>query len=293
MERIENEKQQYLNHVQRLYDCVEHFFSMHRKMGLERGEVNNEWIPRLLNDFIEMKFRNSPEFNSVMRLVKTLFFTDGYFKNNGISSAFVFEVSNLDGQQSGKFLPRIGDFLVGLYFPPEHYPKGEDGAYPQVEIMVNDHVYENIQLDGTNRLYKPIGGNRFWLHLHMMKANTVTVHTNGKPFQIVEILDNTGKGPLYSYYFDVGFTCPTGTFFYNNGFELWKLKAGYFGDKYKCTEINYSYVRAAMIIKRCFISYMKRKKRQIVSAEIKFRPGFGYEALKLVEKYTDDQRFRK
>jgi hypothetical protein len=280
--------QEYTKHIERLHTAVEHLFGWLNRISLNKKDPPGQWIPDFIDDVLRLNTVIDPHFEAIQQPYIRLSIQHHHLK---LMRGFAFEITR---QTSEMTKVPSGNIVIGLYFPPEDYPI-IDGVYPIIHINLNDLLINTIQLDGTRRIYKPMGN--FWLHKNLATLNQLHVYTEDKPYYVIQISDATGLAHDESIY----------TFIRNNTRTLYKNQSFGFNFYYEhdvrpgfdpldlkytkhCNADNvlsYPYIRAANIIKRCWIKSRLAKRRQLIGRQIRILPDIGSEVLELGQHYRE------
>lgn len=180
---------EYREHLLRLYECTEDLYKLLKKV------YGSGWIDIFVGRLSEMEFiHRSEKLKSLGQVDTTSVSARLQFQqiNLGLNRRFAYSAKFYDPCKitSYRVLSRNtyrNSHFIGLYFPPEQYPM-VDGKYPTIRIKIeaNDNVFSTIQLDGTNRIYKPID-DLFWCHVDHLWLVDLLIYTGGKPFWRIDL----------------------------------------------------------------------------------------------------------
>lgn len=290
---------EYVQHINRLYNAVEHLLGWLKRISLAKQESPGQWIPDFLDDLERLNTTIDPIYDAIQQPYIRLLIQDEHMH---LKAGFVFE-STRQTTSLTKVPPH--NIVIGFYFPPEDYPM-IDGKYPTIIISINNLMIALITLDGTRRLYKPVF-KRFWLHKNLLPLNQLYINTDNRPYHVVQVFDSVN---LYSSDEDsaklkvytignqrMSYSCGSIGFNWDNydGHTTHVVEKEVFDTRASLEYVeqcknpmvfSYAYLRAANIIKRCWIRHHLRKKREIVGAEIRILPDIGADMLELANKYN-------
>jgi hypothetical protein len=277
---------EYVKHIERLHDVVEHLFGWLQRISLDEKESPGQWIPDFIDDVLRLNTTTDPYFQAIQQPYIRLSIQHHHLK---LAQGFAFEIT-----RQTSYITRVpnNNIIIGLYFPPEDYP-AIDGKYPRIILRLNDLQISAIQLDGSRTIYKPMGN--FWLHMDLATLNQLHIYTDNRPYYVIQIFNsgeldhdqiiytcirnntqigykNQSFGFNYYHEYDVGFD---------------SLDCEYTRHCDDDNVLSYPYIRAANIIKRWWIKSRLNKKRQLIGREIRILPDIGIEVLELAGHYRN------
>lgn len=280
---------EYVQHINRLYNAVEHLLGWLKRISVAKRDPPGQWIPDFLDDLERLNTTKDLEYDAIQQPYIRLLIQDEHLK---LKSGFAFESRRQT--KDSTIVPRH-NIVIGFYFPPEDYPM-VDGEYPIITICINAMTINTIQLDGTRRLYKPLF-DRFWLHKNLLTLNQLHVYTDGKLYYALQVFDSVEMVRLDHVMAIYGLGNQKTSHCRDSiGFD-WDLFNGcvpsaeqeanleYIKHCNNPTTFSYPYLRAANVIKRCWINHKLQKNRNAVGAEIRILPDVGVDVIAMAERH--------
>jgi hypothetical protein len=167
---------EYIERMEFLYGATRRYFKLAKEIYGEK-----EWIPRLI-EYLLLR-----EQSGEMKTLKL-----GQYRYRAVfhDPDFRDAQGRLVGTGYRQFKREDRQTVIGLYFPPEHYPP-VDGIYPGIFVAVNDMPISRIQLNGTREIDKPFG-DIYWYPGFLMSLFSLEIRTSERPYYSLEIVDSIG-----------------------------------------------------------------------------------------------------
>lgn len=285
---------EYTQHINRLYNTVEHLLGWLKRINRAKQDPPGQWIPDLFEDLDRLTKTMDSTYDAIQQPYIRLLIQDVHLK---LKAGFALESRR---QTADLAVVPSHNLVIGFYFPPEDYPM-VDGEYPEITISINAMTIERIQLDGTHQLYKPLF-NRFWLHKNLLPLNGLYVHSHGKPYYTLQVFDSVNlhqadhcltihgldNQKVLHRQGSMGFDWDL----FNGRIpsvekEAYDLHTGLEYTKH-CNDpdvFSYPYIRAANLIKRCWVKHKLQQKRNLIGAEIRILPDIGVDVITMAKRH--------